>query len=238
MDLDIKNKIVVVTGGSKGIGLEIVKTFLNEGAIVHFCSRNNKSIQKSLSELDELGEVYGKSIDVKNKGEFSKWIREIGKIDIFIPNVSALSDNWAEAIEIDLMSTINNIKSVIPHMKSPDCAVTYIGSVASDLPTAGAEAYGPIKSAMTHYIKSLSLTYAKKIRFNIVSPGSVIFDNGLWDEYRKSNPKEYSDKEENLPLGRLMTTREVANVVVFISSPLSSYITGSNILVNGGEVVV
>lgn len=158
MDLKLKGLTVVVTGGSAGIGAAIVRSFLNEGCRVAFCSRSQRNIDKMLNKIgSENSDVYAKLLDVSDTENFSKWITKIGKIDIFVPNVSALSGEWNDAISIDIKATVHNIEMALPYLeKSKSAAITYIGSKASSFPTPGMDAYGAVKAAMTHYMKTLS----------------------------------------------------------------------------------
>jgi 3-oxoacyl-[acyl-carrier protein] reductase len=159
MDLKLKDLTVVVTGGSSGIGAAIVRSFLEEGAHVAFCSRSESKIEAMLASLDKKLNVSVKALDVTDRQEFSAWIKSLSKVDIFIPNVSALSGVWEEAIDVDLNATVNNIEVVLPYLeKSTFGAITYIGSKASSFPTPGLDAYGAVKIAMTHYMKTLENT--------------------------------------------------------------------------------
>ncbi|GEM80357.1 SDR family NAD(P)-dependent oxidoreductase [Vibrio superstes] len=235
MDLHLNNKQVLVTGGSSGIGAAIVKTFLKEGANVHFCAREQGKIDALLNELKDYQNVYAKRLDVTNEAEFRSWVSGIGQIDILIANVSALSGDWKPSIQTDLIATVSNIETVVPLMNRDIPAVTFIGSISASVSEPQGNAYGAIKAAVTHYIQSLSKQYAGQIRFNMVAPTSTLFAGGSWDKYRLSNPEKYQDKVERMPMKRLATPEEVASTVVFVSSPLASFISGEVIHVDGGE---
>ncbi|HGY9615966.1 SDR family NAD(P)-dependent oxidoreductase [Vibrio harveyi] len=237
MNLNLENKIAVVTGGSKGIGAAIVESFVNEGATVHFCARNESEINAFLEKNNNNNKIKPTVLDVNDQSAFKDWINSIGAIDIFIPNVSALSDDWNDSIKVDLTTTIENIKAVIPMLVNKDAAVTFIGSESSYTHKPDTEAYGAIKAALTYHIKCLALTHANKIRFNVVAPSSVLSPDNGWDKFRQECPERYREKELALPLERLATAKEVADVVVFVSSPVSSYVVGATIHVNGGAMI-
>jgi NAD(P)-dependent dehydrogenase (short-subunit alcohol dehydrogenase family) len=236
MNLKLENLNVVVTGGSFGIGASIVKEFISEGAKVTFCGRDSKKIDKMLSSLDNVnGRLSGKVVDVTNEGAFKQWLSEIGVIDIFIANVSALSGDWGNALETDVIATVKNMEAVLPYLsRSQSAAITYIGSKASSFPTPGMDAYGAVKAAMTHYMKTLSKKLPSTVRVNTVSPGDTFFDGGFWDNVKKNNPEIYHDTLRANPMGRLCTPEEIAKVVTFVSSPIASFVSGVNWLVDGG----
>ncbi|GAM75704.1 3-oxoacyl-(acyl-carrier protein) reductase [Vibrio ishigakensis] len=232
MELNLANKNVVITGGSNGIGAEIVRTFAQEGANVWFCARNQLRIDKMCSSLGE--KVQGQSVDILDTNAFSRWIDSIPRIDIFVANVSPISDDWSEMVETDILGTQKSIELVIPKLlHSRSAAITYIGSKASSVTIAGANAYGAGKAAMAHYMKSLSLTYASKIRVNTVSPGDTYVEDGFWGKFKRENPQDFKQVIQRNPLGRLAKPEEVARVVTFISSPAASFVSGSNWYVDG-----
>ena len=238
MDLLLNDKRVVVTGGSSGIGFAIVRAFLQEGAEVWFCGRTATKIEKAVSELGELvHHVHTAVVDVTDRKEFEAWIDTIPKIDVFVPNVSALSDAWDEVIRVDITSTQANIETVIHKLNcSTTPVITYIGSKAGGLTVKNAQAYGAGKAAMAHYMKSLALTHAPDIRVNTVSPGDTYVEDGLWGNVKEQKPAEFLQVLARNPMNRLATPEEVANVVVFISSPRASYVSGANWYVDGASV--
>ncbi|MGV2986214.1 SDR family NAD(P)-dependent oxidoreductase [Vibrio sp. E150_011] len=234
MDLKLVGKNVVITGGSSGIGAAIVKGFLDENATVYFCGRNQEKIDSILKDLEGLPNVYATQLDVTDEMAFKAWIEEIGVVDVFIPNVSALANDWKKSVEMDLLTTIKNIETVIPKMTRGNPAVTFIGSVSATI-SESSNAYGSIKAALTHYIFSLSKDYAGKIRFNTVAPASTLFPGGGWDIFRTKSPKEFEAKKNQHPMKRLATPEEVAAAVIFISSTKATYISGETLHVDGGE---
>ncbi|MEL0608407.1 SDR family NAD(P)-dependent oxidoreductase [Vibrio echinoideorum] len=182
MNLRLGNINVVVTGGSSGIGAKIVEGFANEGANVWFCGRSQHRIDKLLKQLGKASkQVVGKVVDVHDLAQMKAWIESIPNIDIFVPNVSALSDEWEDVLQKDIAATQQGIALVLPKLlESRYAAITYIGSKASGYTVCNANAYGAGKAALAHYMKSLSLTYVRKVRVNTVSPGDTYIADGLW----------------------------------------------------------
>lgn len=237
MDLKLSGFNVVVTGGTAGIGGAIVERFAQEGANVAFCSRSASNVSKMLKKLEKYSvKKQGGIVDVTNLDDFSKWISSIGEIDIFIPNVSALSADWDISMNTDLKSTVQTVEAIIPFLQtSSHPAITYVGSKAAVIATPGFEAYGAVKAATVHYIKSLSKRLASDgIRVNTVSPGDTFVEGGFWDNIKINAPDVYQSTLDANPLGRFCTPEEIANTVLFISSPLASFISGSHLLVDGG----
>lgn len=237
MDLDLAGMNVVVTGGSAGIGAALVERFAQEGANVAFCSRSAANVERMLAALETYPvRRHGKVLDVTDREGFSEWLATLGKVDIFIPNVSAISADWAASVATDLEATVQCTEAAIPFLRqSSRPAITYIGSKAATFATPGFEAYGAMKAALTHYMKSLGKRLLPDgIRVNTVSPGDTFVEGGFWDRMKSQLPEVYQATLAANPLGRFGTPREVADAVVFLSSPLASFICGSHLLVDGG----
>jgi 3-oxoacyl-[acyl-carrier protein] reductase len=238
MDLQLQGLNAVVTGGSAGIGAAIVRVLAAEGCNVSFCARTAERIGSLIDATAHLpGHVRGTALDVRDAPAFGRWIEEIAGIDIFIPNVSALSTEWQAAMDVDMSATIATTELVIPKLAhSSRAAITYIGSKAGSLAAPGAPAYGAAKAAMAHYMKSLSARLLPRIRVNTVSPGDTLVPGGFWDKVRARDPAAFARTVERNPLGRLASAEEIAKVVAFISSPAASFVAGANWYVDGGSI--
>jgi NAD(P)-dependent dehydrogenase (short-subunit alcohol dehydrogenase family) len=166
---------------------------------------------------------------------------ELGGVDIFIPNVSAgggmdSEKNWWENFEIDILGTVRGVEAVIPHMEqSQGGSIVMISTTAAVETFVAPQSYNAMKAALITYAKQLSQVHGEKgVRINSVSPGPIHFDGGAWDKIKTSNEMFYQKTEKTHALGRLGTPEEVANAVVFLSSSASSWITGVNLVVDGG----
>jgi NAD(P)-dependent dehydrogenase (short-subunit alcohol dehydrogenase family) len=240
MDLRLSGLSAVVTGGSAGIGAAIVKRLAAEGCNVAFCSRDKANVQAMLNSMPRTDvQVSGAALDVADKGAFADWLGEIGAIDIFIPNVSAISPDWEQSIEIDLLATVHGIDAVLPYLRASNYpAITYIGSLATASTIPSVPGYGAMKKAMEYHVRSLSRPLAGEgIRANIVSPGATFVEGGWWDHAKRNAPDLFQSAVATIPIGRMAAAEEIARVVAFISSPAASFVAGANWFVDGAQSI-
>jgi NAD(P)-dependent dehydrogenase (short-subunit alcohol dehydrogenase family) len=245
MDLKIKGKVAIVTGGTKGIGRAIVEAFADEGANVAFCARNKDEVAETEKALVAKGvKAKGTVVDVGDAKALRAWVastaKDFGGIDMAVAHVSALAipdedDNWDTSFKVDLMGTVNLCKAVIPHLdKSSVKSLVAISSVSGREADFAAGPYGTVKTAIIGYMAGLSLSLAEKgIRSNTVSPGNTYFPGGVWQSIEGGNPDLFSFAMGLNPTGRMGTAEEIASGVVFISSPVASRISGANLLIDG-----
>jgi 3-oxoacyl-[acyl-carrier protein] reductase len=245
MDLKIKGKVAIVTGGTKGIGRAIVEAFADEGANVAFCARNKDEVAETEKALVAKGvKAKGTVVDVGDAKALRAWVastaKDFGGIDMAVANVSALAipdedDNWDTSFKVDLMGTVNLCKAVIPHLdKSSVKSLVAISSVSGREADFAAGPYGTVKTAIIGYMAGLSLSLAERgIRSNTVSPGNTYFPGGVWQSIEGGNPDLFSFAMGLNPTGRMGTAEEIASGVVFISSPVASRISGANLLIDG-----
>lgn len=237
MNLQLTGLMAVVTGGSAGIGAAIVRQLAEEGCHVAFCARDPLRLASALAACQGLpGKVTARALDVSDGVQFDGWLREIKAFDIFIPNVSAISTEWADSIAIDIQTTVANTEAALPYLaQSNHAAITYIGSKAGSLAAPQSAAYGAAKAAMAHYMKSLSCRLLPGVRVNTVSPGDTLAKDGLWDKVRREDPATFQTVLARNPMQRLASAEEVARVVAFVSSPAAGFVAGANWYVDGGS---
>ncbi len=245
MDLKAHGLKAVVTGGTRGIGRAIVTSLLDEGVNVAFCARDADLVMQTQQDLAGRGpKVVGTAVDVADPEALSAWVNAsaaaLGGIDIVVSNVSALAipdteENWELSLNVDLMGTVRLVKAAMPHLeKSVAGSIVTISSVSGRESDFAAGPYGTVKTALIGYTQGLALQLASKgIRANTVSPGNTYFEGGVWEQIKEGN-REFFDEALGLnPTGRMGTPEEMAAAVTFLACPISSFTTGTNLVVDG-----
>jgi 3-oxoacyl-[acyl-carrier protein] reductase len=245
MDLGLRGKRAVVTGGSKGIGRRCADLFADEGAHVSICARTAGEVEAAVEALRGRGvTAHGAALDVGDKAALEGWVAEsaaaLGGIDIVVANVSALDmadteEAWRHQFEVDLLHTVRTVNAAMPFLETSDApAIVVVSSVSGREVDFTSPAYGATKAALIHYAQGLAYKLAPKmIRVNSVSPGNTYFDGGIWQWIENNNPDLFKHALALNPTGRMATAEEVARGVVFLASPASSFTTGTNLVIDG-----
>jgi 3-oxoacyl-[acyl-carrier protein] reductase len=245
MDLGLEGCKVLVTGGTKGIGRAIAELFGTEGADVAICARDAAEVQAAVSELSRNGrKAFGAALDVADGPALAAWVGDsaaaLGGIDIVVPNVSALAvagdeAAWQAGFQTDIMGSVRAVDAAMPWLeKSRSGSIVIISSVSGREVDFAAGPYGAFKAALIHYAQGLAFQLAPKgIRANTVSPGNTYFPGGVWEKIEQGNPALFAQSLALNPTGRMGTPAEVARAVVFLASPAASFITGTNLVVDG-----
>jgi 3-oxoacyl-[acyl-carrier protein] reductase len=245
MDLGLRDKKVLVTGGSKGIGRRCADIFADEGAHVSICARTAAEVATTVTALHGKGvSAHGEALDVADKAALEGWVAKsaevLGGIDVVVANVSALDmgdteEAWRHEFEIDLLHTVRLVNAAMPWLeRSKAPAIVAVSSVSGREIDFTSPAYGAVKAALIHYAHGLAHKLAPKmIRVNAVSPGNTYFEGGIWQWIEQNNPDLFKQALALNPTGRMATAEEVARGVVFLASPASSFTTGTNLVIDG-----
>ncbi len=244
MDLGLRDKNVIVTGASKGIGRAIALTFAEEGANLAICARNEEALAKTAEELQAKGvKVHAQACDVRDGEALDGFLEgaheALGGVDVLVNNASGfgVTDDdagWQTAFDVDVMATVRATWKVVPWLEAAGGgAVVHIAST-SGLEAGSPPAYAAMKAALISHSKTLAENLAPKgIRVNCISPGSIEFEGGMWETIKNVARDQYDSILATIPFGRLGTDFEVANAVVFLASSRASWIAGANLPVDG-----
>ena len=245
MDLGLRGKKAIVTGGTRGIGRAIAELLAGEGCNLALCARSRAGVDDALAALARKGvKAYGGVVDVADTKALRAWVAEaadmLGGLDAFIANVSALAqtmdeEGWHRSLDIDVMGTVAGVEAAIPYLeKSTAGAIVVIGTTGAIEIAGPPRPYASVKAALAPYVKAVARNLAGKgVRANMVSPGNVYFKGGVWNAVEENNPELFDTMMSRNPMGRMGTPEEVANAVVFLASPRASFVSGTNLIVDG-----
>ena len=252
MDLGLNDKVAIVTGSSRGLGLASARALAAEGCLVCLCARTESTLEKARCDVatravgDER--VIAVAADVSTpegvKAVIDRTFAAFGGIDILVNNVGLArgativdtsDEEWQEAFDQTLFPAIRASRLAAPHMKQRGGGAIVIVASVFGREAGGRMTYNAVKAAEISLGKSLAQQLAaSNIRVNSVSPGSILFEGGSWWKRQQENPAAIAEfVKRELPFGRFGTPEEVANVVAFLCSPRASWISGTSVVVDG-----
>jgi 3-oxoacyl-[acyl-carrier protein] reductase len=254
MDLRLHEKIVLITGSSRGIGLATAHAFATEGSRVMLSARSAEALRAAETALRDAGATVASAVaDVTEPDDAARLVQAtvdaFGGIDVLVNNVggsvgarnvaASTDDDWRATLEMNLLQTVRMMRLALPHMRGrAGAAVVNVASISGWSPQlAGSGQYGAAKAALIFDAERWALEFVPYgVRVNTVSPGSILVDGNGWDRYRIGSQVNYDDYvRHGFPMGRLGTAEEVADVIVFLASPRAHWINGRNIPVDGLE---
>ena len=260
MDLGLRSKVALVTGASKGIGKAIAVELAREGASLAVCARGREMLQETEVLLSQLGaRVVAGTVDVSNQEDVqafvAKTVEAYGRIDVLVNNAGSVkaarfmdltNADWKEQFDVHVLGAVNFCRAVIPHMQKQRWGriVNVCAGLAVEPSHPLTIDYNAAKAALGNLSKALSTNLARdNILVNCVSPGPIMTTihlepGGFKDQTARltgvTREEAMEASVKNVPLGRWGTPEELAAAVVFLASERAGYITGVNLVVDGG----
>jgi 3-oxoacyl-[acyl-carrier protein] reductase len=252
VDLHLAGKAALITGGSRGIGRAVALRLAGEGCSVAIYARGREGLNQTIEELRDYGvRTCGVLADVGQDGEVERFVTEgaaaLGRIDLLVANagsnagerrfLASTPEDWRQTFESNVGHAARAIRSCVPHMKQAGRGAAIIIASISGWKPAPYPQYGSAKAAEIYLAMELGRELASEgIRVNAVSPGSILSPGGDWDSFRDRAPERFARFiERDFPFGRLGTPEEVADVVTFLLSERASWISGTQICVDGAQ---
>ena len=247
MDFNLQGRRVVVAGGSRGIGRAIALGFAEAGASVSICARGAAALEATRAEIAGHGGIaHAASCDLADPAAIAAYIpaaaAALGGIDVLVNNASGFGAgddeaSWESSLAVDLLAVVRASRAAQAFLEAGrEPSIINISSGSGLNPSVRTPAYGAAKAAVNHYTRTQAATLARKgIRVNCIAPGSIEFPGGSWERRKTEQPALYNSILNAMPAGRLGRPEEVANVVLFLASPLAIWVTAQIIQVNGGQ---
>ena len=252
MDLGLAGRRALVTGGTRGLGRAIVERLVDEDCAVALCARTAGAVQQALEELRAAGAtVHGAAVDVTDEAALAAFVEQsaeaLGGLDLLVANAGGApgspafaettAQDWRAAFDLNVGHATVAVRAALPHLAASGAAsVVVISSVSGSRPQPKAQ-YAAAKAAEIAVAASLARELGPRgIRVNTLSPGSVLFEGGSWAGRRDADPAAFGAfVEREFPLGRLGTAEEIADVAAFLLSPRASWVSGTDVVVDGAQ---
>jgi 3-oxoacyl-[acyl-carrier protein] reductase len=254
MNLDLADRVAIVTGSSRGLGLAAARALAEEGARVTICARGAEVLDAARAEIVEAAgredAVLPVRADVSTPDGCAAVVQaaveRFGRLDILVNNVGKAAGAdivgtddaaWQEALDQTLFPAIRMSRLAVPHMRRTGGGVILIIASIYGREAGGRMTYNVVKSAEISLAKAMATQLAAdNIRVNSIAPGSMVFEGGSWWKRQQADPDGIAEfVRREIPLGRFGRPEELGAVVAFLASPRASWITGASITVDGGQ---
>jgi len=254
MDLGISGRCVLVTGASRGIGAAIAKRFLEEDANVVIVSRGSDELfesERNLATTFDKSRIFAEICDCTSVSSLSslkdtlaeRW----GGVDIVVANIGdgrSVSDplpddeQWKKTWDNNFESALQTARTFLPMLQESKGCLLFVASITAMEAFGAPVDYSTAKSAVVALAKNMSKKLAQEVRVNVLAPGNVYFPGSSWDEKMKQDPDRVKGiVKSTVPMNRFGTPEEMADAAVFLCSERAKFITGSVLVVDGGQTV-
>ena len=252
MDLELRDKVALVTGSSRGLGFASALALAGEGCRVCICARGEERLAEAAAELEQRAGDSARVLAVRANltdaadvaSVVNRTTETFGGLDILVNSVAqagggglleATDDDWQRAFDNTLYPAIRASRLAVPHMKSAGGGVIIIIASIFGRESGGRMTYNAVKAAEISLAKALAQQLAAdNIRVNSVAPGSISFPGGSWHRRQREDPEGMSEfVRQHLPFGRFGRAKEVGEVVAFLASSRASWVSGASITVDG-----
>jgi 3-oxoacyl-[acyl-carrier protein] reductase len=254
MDMYIRGKAALVTGGSRGIGRAIAQGLVTEGCNVAIAARGEDELAAAAADLRALGggQVATIAADMMDPETPARLVaaslEAFGRLDVVIANAggtlgardfaSATHEDWARTLQLNVLYAVDLLRAAIPALSASDAAsVIFVASISGRAATSSAASYAAAKAGLIHAARSLAWELGETgIRVNALSPGSTLFEGGGWDRTRQTDAAAFSAfAHTEFPRHRLSTLQEIADAAVFLASPRAMGLNATDLQVDGGQ---
>jgi 3-oxoacyl-[acyl-carrier protein] reductase len=252
MDLGLREKVAIVTGSSRGLGLASARALAAEGCRVCLCARTASRLAEAARDVSRAAGADDRVLTVTADVSTEAGVRDVieraastfGGIDVLVNNVGLAQGGtllettdaqWQEAIDQTLLPAVRASRLAVPHMKARGGGVIIMIASIFGREAGGRMTYNAVKAAEISLARSLAQQLAPEgIRVLSVSPGSILFEGGSWWKRQQESPESIADfVRRELPFGRFGRPEEIGDVVAFLASPRASWIAGTSVVIDG-----
>jgi len=253
MDLGLRGRRALITGGSRGIGFAVAEALAAEGAAVGLVARDAGGLAEAAERLESQGNtVATAAADVTDISQLKQAVADIaaalGGLDRLVANAggtvgrgnltSAGDGDFTATFALNAGHAAELIRAGLPHLRAAGGGAVVIISSVTGMRPAPRTAYAAAKAAEIHLAATAAQELAPAgVRVNCVSPGSIMFPGGGWDSFQQANPDDFAAfVDTQFPFGRLGRLPEIADVVTFLLSDRASWVSGANVAVDGAQI--